>query len=254
MATSDADFKKAQEQAAAFNVNRVTPAFDMTGQKQETTDYLSRFGQAIPRMSKEIQSSYNIPQLRQQFLAGTQAAGDIQRSISALPETVRGTTQESMVTEAQRAGLVGKQQAQLGRALEATQAATQTAGAGLNIAEQAAQKEIERGLLPFEKEADFMTQQQAREFTGYTFQNQQELSRLLANAANGLKWTDAEAQRANDLAKQELVYKAAIESAKINAESAANQARITGVQNRLTAYQAQTGQSPYADLYNLFKS
>lgn len=223
MATSDADFQKAQEQANAFSVTRETPAFDLTGQKQDITDYLSRYGQAIPRMTKQVEAGLNIPQLRQGFLQGVQAAGNLQRSISGMPETVAGTTRDSMVTEAQRAAMVGKGQAQLGRALEATQAATQTAQAGLNIAEQSAQKQIERNLLPFEKEADFMTQIQAREYSGYTFQNQQELDRLLANQKAGLQWTTDEANRANELAKAEWAYKQAIDAAK----TAGEQARLT---------------------------
>ncbi|RLI98261.1 MAG: hypothetical protein DRP08_08275 [Candidatus Aenigmatarchaeota archaeon] len=108
-------------------------------------------------------------------------------------------------------GDVGHQLASIQPALTAAQARA----AGLT---QQAIRGEERSLLPFEKEFTLLQQHQARQFSGYTFENQLELDRLLANQRTGAQLTDSERNRINQLAIAEKGYQNALDRIRLQGE------------------------------------
>lgn len=199
-----------------FDIDSFVKPFDYAGQKAETQNWMDEYSAAIPKTYEMYNRQAGVPQLQQQYLAGGQALQGIQGAIAGMPQTVAGTTRDSMVTEAQRSGMVNKNIANLTPALQSADAAQKQTGTALEMAQTTAESQAARAMLPWEKGFTAMQTQQAREFTGYTTNNQLELDRLVANQSAGLQWTNAERSRANELALQEMSYKQALDS--INAQ------------------------------------
>lgn len=87
----------------------------------------------------------------------------------------------------------------------------------------------DRELLPFEREFSMQDQMQARELTGYTFRETQELNRLLQNAQLGFQWSNAEKQRAHELSLKELDYREALKQITATGEQQARVAAVQGI-------------------------
>lgn len=125
-----------------------------------------------------------------------------------------GRTRESLVTAPQKERIVAAESVPLRNNLIQLSSLAQKFGNRLSAAEtelgnrmKLTQAEQTRELLPWETKSTFLQQMQAREFSGYTWQNEKELDRLIANQKAGLAWTDAERNRAQELAVAEQNYK-----------------------------------------------
>ena len=219
-----------------FDITRETPAFDIGAQRAEGQRFLGEFGEklagqetlsaAADRFAGELQ----IPQLREEQLRLGEESGDITSQLFGLPGQIAGTTRESLVTEAQRQGLVQAAATPLQRNLAQISAAGERVGARLSSAEMQLgqrlglqQAELDRELLPFELGFTLLQQQQAREFSGYTFREQSELDRLVANQATGAGLSEGERNRLNELAIKEVEFRNALDQIKAGGE----QARLT---------------------------
>ena len=219
-----------------FDIARRTQPFDVEAQRLAGEKYLGRYTQAISQLPspattlEQYQGRYGVPQLQAQVGQLGEIGEMLGAQVRGMPAQVAGTTRESLVTEPQRAGMVQAQQQpileQLGEvtrglavAQPALTAAQQQAGqmAGLEIGRQ------EMALLPFERGFSLLEQRQAREFSGYTFANEQELNRLIANQQAGITLSEGEEDRLNQLAIAEKGY-----------ENQLAQIRATGEEERLT--------------------
>ena len=208
---------------AEFDIQPFVQPFDYAGQQREGEQYLAGYGQAISGLPsptgrlQEFQAGLGVPQLQQRVLQLGELGQALGSQILGQPGQVAGTTRESLVTEAQRQGLVQAQQRplyeQLGTvtrglatAQPALQAAQQQAGllTGLQISRD------EMGLLPFERGFSLLEQRQAREFSGWTTQMSLELDRLVHNQSAGVTLSEGEKNRMNELAVAEKGYEAAL--------------------------------------------
>jgi hypothetical protein len=95
----------------------------------------------------------------------------------------------------------------------AANAATANAQQAQNLAGQfvqAGQAQNAQNLLPVQSQGQFLLQQQAAQQTGYTQENSNELSALIAKMNSGVALSSAEMERANTLATQETSYQNAL--------------------------------------------
>lgn len=206
-----------------FEVTRKTPGFNIAQQEADANAYLDKYTSAIGSLAPtaDIYSGYaeklGVPALQEKSNKYSQLTDSLTASLDALPDQIAGRSQESMLTQGQKERMVtaesqpildnlsklGVASSRVGQQL--SQAQTNAAQmTGYDVADQ------ERTLLPFEKGFDMLEQRQAREFSGYTFQEQQELNRLLENAQLGFQWTNAEKNRAHELSLKEMEYKEAL--------------------------------------------
>lgn len=207
-----------------FEIKYDIPSFNLAGQKSESADWIKNLTnfigsqESLPAMFDRLSGQLGIPQLQEQTQRLGEATGDITSQLFALPENVAGRTRESIVTAPQQARMISaeaepmqKNLAQLSTLADKFGSRLSTAQTNLGTMMGLYQAQQEKELLPWEKGYDLLTQQQAREFSGYTFENEQELNKLIANQNAGLTWNNAERQRASDLAIAELNYKSALE-------------------------------------------
>jgi hypothetical protein len=203
-----------------FEIASFMKPFDYAGQRKESQDYLGSYANAIrgqealPAMYSRLSEQYGIPQQKELVQGLGQQMTGLNQRLYELPGVVSGTTRNSLVTQGQRANLIESKSAPMRADLAALGSIYGPAASALASSQGEVsnmmgltQQQQAKDLMPFERGFSIMEQQQAREFSGYTFENQQELNRLIANANNGLQWTNAEADRANQLAMAEMGYK-----------------------------------------------
>lgn len=190
-----------------FDIPDFFKPFDFAGQKQENQNWINDYTSAIPRVRSASEAAFGLPQLRESYLAGNQNIANLQNTLFNIPNTVKQTSTNSLLNEGQRQRLVTAQGAPIERALSQLMPAQANLGQTLNMYEGLSSARTAMELDPYAKSYDLMTQRQAREMTGWSEQNQTELTRLIQNQQAGLTWTNAEAQRANQLALQEMQYK-----------------------------------------------
>lgn len=219
-----------------FDITREIPAFDIGAQKAEGQEFLggltSFLGQqeTLPAASDRLAKQLGIPQLRETTARLGEAGEDITSALFGLPEQVAGTTRDSLVTEAQRQGLIQSKAQPLQSNLAQISRAGERAGARLSTAESELgrrlgleQQERQLQLLPFELGFSLLEQTQAREFSGYTFKEQAELDRLISNQNAGITLSEGERNRLSDLAIAEAGFRNALEQVRVSGE----QARLT---------------------------
>ncbi len=176
-------------------------------QKGESSDYLDRFRQAImgqegmSHMYRRIGDELNMPNLRTN-------AVNLQNQMTNLPETYSKATTGFDVNANQLNRIVGTKSAALAPAVE-------TATNALNSARQqqgdmigATQADQAKQLRPYETEQSFLTDRWAREQTGFTSANEQELNGLIAKMNAGVQLSEGEQQRINALAVAEKQFQA----------------------------------------------
>lgn len=214
----------------AFDIQKFLQPFDIGAQKEEGQAFTGQTGSVAdfisglenPALTRQrYQKQFGVPQLRTQVQQLSEVGEDFLSQIQAMPSQVAGTTRESLVTEGQRQRLVQSGQkpivenlGEINRALgKAQPALTAAEGHAADLGNLETQRQL-LGLLPFEMGFDLLQQQQAREFSAYTFENQLELDRLLANQGAGVTLTEGERNRLNQLAVAEVHYRTALDSIK----------------------------------------
>lgn len=202
-----------------FNVPSFIQPFDFASQKAEQDKLTGEYSTAIagqktvPQLYSQYEKQYQIPELRESMQQGTEAYRDISQQISDIPETTAATTRESLVTAGQAGQMNQAQYAKLapvaesiGRTVEQVGQMLTQAETNMNTALQMEIAQQKKDLMPFEWKYNLMNINQAREESGWTTTLQAELNRLLSNQSAGLSWTNAEAERANQLAQIEKQY------------------------------------------------
>lgn len=206
-----------------LNIQPYVQPFDYSGQKNETSDFLSKYASYIPKITGQIESQLNLPQLRELQGGLAESISGLKNQIYNVPNIVKGTSTQSLVTAPQMQQLTTKMQQPLNENLTRQAEAASALSSQITNAENLANTMINRSLLPFEKEYSSMETMQAREYSGYTTANQLELDRLIANLNAGVTLTNAEKNRLNELALAEKNYQFAL-----------GQIKATGEQTRLT--------------------
>lgn len=203
-----------------FMIEPFMQPFDFNQQEQRQADLVSGFQGALssqetmPQMRQRLEGRYFIPELRETFQRGREGLADVVSELRALPENIRDTSRESTMTEAQRQNLISAKSqplrevaARLGENMNMVGQMLTENERNLSTDMQMEIAQQKKELMPWEWKYNFRTVMDAREFSGWTFSNQTELNRLMANQQAGLTWTNAEAQRAHDLSIQENAYK-----------------------------------------------
>lgn len=205
-----------------FEISPFAQPFDFEGQRGRFglgDDILGRFRSTIsgfeqlPESAARIGQELQIPGQRENVLRLGELTSGLQNQLRALPGQVAGRSRESLVTAPQQQRIIQSEGQPIAENLGVLAGVQELAGARLGQSEQQLGQRLgllgaqqERQLLPFEFEFNAEEQSQAREFSGYTFENQLELNRLISNQQAGLTWTNAESQRANALAIAEKGY------------------------------------------------
>lgn len=205
--------------SSQFNIPSFVKPFDFQQQKEEMQGYLDRYSKAIPGIRANVESGLGIPQMREAFLGATQGAQNYQDLINSLPKTIAETSANSLLNEGQRQRLLGEKLVPLQKGLSTVQGTMSTLGTALGQAQTSAEKMVTERLDPYAKDFDQLTRRLAQEFTGWTTANQMELNRLIQNAQSGLTWTNSEAQRANELALQEMKYKETMDRIRLEGQN-----------------------------------
>lgn len=158
------------------------------------------FGQeALPAMASRIGNELGLPDLQK-------GATYLNTQVANMPFTQRDLTRGFDVNQNQLNNLTNQKIYELTPALTTTNNALAAARAsrdeqmGFNVAQQ--QKE----LLPFNMERDFLADRMARETTLFSNENQNELTSILQKMNLGVQISEAEKNRAHELAMKERDY------------------------------------------------
>lgn len=181
-----------------------TATFNQQAQGKQN-DFLSRFKAAIggqetlPDMASRIGGTLGLPQLQ----ANSQS---LQNTLFNLPTTYSKATTGRDVNANQLARLIGQKQSELAPA--ASLASQNTLNAQSNLATQLGYgvQQQQKELKPFETEGSMLSDQLAREFSGFTQDKQNQFDMMMQQMANGQALSMQQLQQANDIAKIKLQY------------------------------------------------
>jgi hypothetical protein len=150
---------------------------------------------------------YGVPQLQSKIAGDTLQYDELGNQIRNMPKEIAQRSQESILTQGQKDRQVQSEtapllsaQGVLGQNISRDTANLGTAESNAAKMVSAEQVDQEKELLPWLKQYDTENVLQAMRMTGWTFENEKELSRLLANQSAGVTLTNAERDRLNQLA------------------------------------------------------
>lgn len=202
-----------------FEISPFAQPFDFAGQRAgfgTSPDILGRLRSTIsgfeqlPESASRIGQELMLPAQRENVLRLGELTSGLQNQLRALPGQVAGRSRESLVTAPQQQRIIQSEGQPIAENLAQLAGVQELAGARLGQSEQQLGQRLgllgaqqERQLLPFEFEFTAEENLQSRELTGFTAANSLELDRLIGNQAAGLTWTNAERDRAQELALKE---------------------------------------------------
>ena len=188
-------------------------------------------GQASPLdIYSKLETEAGIPELRTSAKSLSQEVYSLEDAIRQIEPDVTGRTRESLVTEAQRRGLVnvgqkplrenlGTTATALGRVLSGLGLAQAEIGTKTGLAVQGQEKELE----PYKLRYTAMVDRNARLMTGFTADRQTQLDTIMAKWQRTNQLDDREWQLAATLASEERTYKKQLQTAAAQAG-----AKLTG--------------------------
>lgn len=221
-----------------FNVAPFLQPFPFEQQKTENQAFNQQFsdflgGLETPEATRQrFENRYGYQNLNEDYLRTGEAARGVMDQVKAAPENVQARVNRggTIVNQAQLDSVVNSDVKGLLETYNSLASINEQQGVRLSKVEQnmneASKLELAQQakmIQPWLQAYDDKNIMQAREFTGFTFANQMELDRLLANQASGLTWDNAQSERANRLALAEMEYKRTMDSIK----EQGNQARET---------------------------
>lgn len=206
-----------------FSVNFTPTTSPVSGQRARYDQLQGNLTGAIgnqervPQLAQRYNEQYGVPQL-QSNLQGAQESFDyLGNQIRSLPKGVDQSSQESVLTQGQRDRIVQSRQAplieaqgQVGQQIGQLGSRLSTAQSNVSNMISAEQMQQEKELMPFLKAYDNEAILGSMEMTGWSFQNQAELSRLLANQQAGITLSEGEKNRLNALAVSEQSFQNAL--------------------------------------------
>lgn len=178
----------------------------LAGQNAQTSDYLNRYKTALSgqesmsAMAKRLGTELNLPTL-------SENAYNINKTVRELPQTYNSATRGFDVNANQLSRIIGQKTSELAPALTTANEALANAQGSLNTQLGYGQADNAKALLPFQTEKELLTDRLARETTLYTRESENELNVLIEKIKSGIAVSEAEKNRANELAQKELDYK-----------------------------------------------
>lgn len=171
-------------------------------QNQQQTDFINSYKSAIdnqeklPDMQARVEGELGLPALRQN-------AQNLQNTLFKMPITQRDATRGFDVNQNQLDRIIAQKESELApsaelasqNALNAENVANSRIGYGI----QQQQKELS----PFQTQASMLADSLARQFTGWTDQNKNELDTLLTKYTSGVQMSIADMNRLTQLSMQE---------------------------------------------------
>lgn len=170
---------------------------------QTTSDFLGRFKTEFPQVLTGLETSLNLPQLRETATGAVGALGDISNIVKSTParttQAAKGFDVSSSQLERQIAAETGKLQPVYQEATSAAQQALTAAQLG----ESAFGTRAQLALKPFETEIGLLKDQLSREATGFNIDVQGRLDTLLQQIETEGAMNIATIQEATKLAELE---------------------------------------------------
>lgn len=205
--------------ADQFMIEPFMQPFGFQEQKAEGANFRQRFGDYLagtetPEQTRErYENRYGYRDLAENYIRTSEEASRVMDAIRATPQNVQNRARNIVITQAQVDSITNKEVKGLMETYSRLGELGEQQGRRLAMIEQnmnqAAQLEMaqqQKMMTPWLQEYQDINIMQAREFTGWTFANQLELNRLVANQQAGFNWTNAEATRAHELAMQENAF------------------------------------------------
>ena len=174
-------------------------------QEKKINDWQTTYSNAVagqetlPAMATRIGNTLGLPDL-------TKNAQNLTASVAAIPENQKNATRGFDVNSTQLANIIAAKSATL--APVAQEAVTQEQNAETNLATQLGYGVADqtKQLQPIITQGTMLSDQIAREMTGFTTDNENALNAILTDIKNEQTVSQADLDRANDLAKAQLQY------------------------------------------------
>lgn len=193
------------------------PTSSPINQQSDIFENLNKgFGDAIgaqtkvPDLVTGYDQRYGVPQMQKAIQAGTEQYDTLGEQIRGLPTDMAQRSRESIMTQGQTNRAVQAEQAPLleqqgilGQNLSRQQANLGVAQSNAAKMVSAEQVQQEKELSPWLKKYDTENVLSSMRMSGWTFENQSELSRLLANQSAGITLSEGEKNRVQQLALAE---------------------------------------------------
>lgn len=205
--------------------------FDYSGARGRSSGLLGDYSSFLagqekyPQMYDRLAGQYQLPQMQEAYQMGSERLAGLSSQIMGMPDQIKGTTRDSMVTESQKQGMVQAGQAPLtqeagvlGGQMEQLGSQMGMANEGINRAMSMQMAQQDRELAPYEMGISEEQRLTAMEHSGWSTENSQELSRLQSNQQAGITLSEGEKNRQHQLEVQKEQYKLQLENYKSSAE------------------------------------
>lgn len=160
---------------------------------------------------------FGVPQLQSKIAEDTLQYDELGNQIRNMPKEIAQRSQESILTQGQKDRQVQAENAPLlsaqgvlGQNISRDTANLGTAQTNASRMVSAEQVDQEKELLPWLKQYDTENVLSAMRETSWTFENEKELSRLLANQSAGVQMSEGERNRINQLSIAEKGFENAL--------------------------------------------
>jgi len=210
--------------SSQFDVKSSLTPYDFGADETQNTDFRNRFsgwlgGLETPEATRQrFENRYGYQDLADNYFKTSGMVANMGNAIQAAPGQIQQRTAGANVTQGQLANIQNKEVGELVKNYTALGSLNAAQGqqlamveSNLNDAAQLEMSQQQKMMTPWLQEYDSNAIMQARKFSGWTFASQLELNRLLANQQAGLTWSNAEADRANQLAMQEASFQNSLE-------------------------------------------
>ena len=225
-----------------FDINFKTSPSPVPRQREDTAAFNKSYtgfleGQdTVPQLFDRYNQRYGVPQMEKYVSRGMENSDYLGNQIRGLPNDIAQRSQESILTQGQKNRQVQSESAPL---LEqkgmidqnVSRAQTNLGVARTNVNQALSMEQTQQLKMtqPWLMQHDDNNILNAAEMTGWTFQNSQELDRLLANQSAGVQLTEGERSRMNQLAIAEKGFENAIKLANITAETSRSNQRLANL-------------------------
>lgn len=199
--TPEQDSYNAAQKAITDHLAQQTTDFNnlKTQGQSDVTDFLGRYKAAVPGIISSTSDKYNLP-----------GQTNYVNALNTRIKTLTGNLDNS--------GAGGYASGnQVDKAVNSRYLPLYEAGVtNLGTSTTQAQNEETQLIQPYQTEGQMLNDRLAREMTGFTTEQQTELTALIGQLNAGEQLTATQLTNANDLAKAQLAYKQAIDSATIS--------------------------------------
>lgn len=179
-----------------------------------------------PQLIDRYDTRFGVPDLQTRVQRGTEQSDYLGNQITNLPTDIAQRSRESILTQGQKNRQVQaesaplyQQKGMIDQNLSRDQASLGVAQTNASRMVTAEQVDQEKELAPWLKKYDTEAIMSGMRETSWTFENQKELDRLLANQQAGVTMSEGERGRLKDLAVAEKQFQQAVQVANINASA-----------------------------------